>query len=104
MSRRPGFLRRSVQNEQRRRAQQRDADRAAGAAFRWAAIGVAILMVLALTVGFGGNMALTERLAAWAFLGQPVLFGLSWVDIAAILGVIAVAALFLYRDWRRTRD
>ena len=61
-------------------------------------------MVLALTAGFVVNMALTERLAAWAFLGQPVLFGLSWVDIAAILGVIAVAALFLYRDWRRTRD
>jgi len=101
MSRRPGFLRRATQNEARRRRQQREADRAAWAAFRWAAIGVAVILALAVTVGFGGNAAMAERLGALAFLGEPVLFGLSPIDFGAILLVAAIAGLVIWRDWRR---
>ncbi len=103
MSRRPAFLRRSIEAEYRRRQQSRDADKAAGGAFRWAAIGVAIVMVLVIAVGFGGNRAMMSGVAALAFLDREVIFGFTWVDILAAILVIGLSALYLYRDWRRAR-
>lgn len=103
MSRRPAFLRRSIEAENRRRQQSREADKAAGGAFRWAAIGVAIVMVLLIAAGFGGNRTVMSGVAALDFLNREALFGFSWIDIIAVLLVTAASALYLYRDWRRTR-
>lgn len=101
MSRRPAFLRRSIEAEYRRRQQSREADKAAGGAFRWAAIGVAIVMVLLVAVGFGGNQAMMSSIAGLDFLNREALFGFTWIDILAVLLVIGASALYLYRDWRR---
>jgi len=103
MARRPSFLRRASVNADRRQRQAREADSAARGAFRWAAIGLAIAMVLIVTVGFGGNAALIQNVAALSGLNQPVLLGWSWLEILAALCVPAIAAIVLYRDWRKTQ-
>lgn len=102
--RRPAFLKRSIANEDRRRLQARDESRTAGAAFRWAAIGVAIVIGLGVMVAFtdhGGGVA--RWLGGFAWLARPVVFGLSAADLLIVLPFAAFAAFLLWRDWRRTR-
>ncbi len=103
--RRPVFLRRSIANEERRRLQARSEARAQSAAFRWAAVGVAMVIGLGVMVGFtGAGQALAAQLGgAFGWITAQIGFGLTLADLLAVLAAVGAAAWWVWRDMRRAR-
>lgn len=102
--RRPAFLKRAVANEDRRHRQIGSESVAQGAAFRWAAVGVAFVLAIGVMVGFTDyGQALAGRFGGLGWMERPVLFGITWGDILVVTLVGLAVALFLWRDARRAR-
>lgn len=102
--RRPAFLRRTAANEERRRRQIASESTAQGSAFRWAAVGVAFVLAIAVMAGFTDyGQALAGRLGGLGWLQEPAIFGIAWGDVLVVALVGLAVALFLWRDARRIR-
>ncbi|MEE2565583.1 hypothetical protein [Hyphobacterium marinum] len=103
MTRRRPFLDRTYRSRERA-ARQRKADFNPATMIRWAGLGAAIMIGLAVFVGFtSGGQDIAGRLGFLAGLSQPVLFGASWLDIG-VIGIVAVAVAAILLRSRRTRS
>ena len=95
MTRRRPFLDRTYRSRDRA-ARQRKADFNPTTMIRWAGLGAAVMIGLAVFVGFtSGGQELAGRMGFLHILTQPILFGASWMDIGVIAIVILIIAAFL---------
>lgn len=98
MTRRRPFLDRTYRSRERA-ARQRKADFNPVAMIRWAGLGAAVMIGLAVFIGFtSGGQELAGRLGFLAALSEPVILGASWLDLGVIVIVAAAAAAFLLRS------
>lgn len=88
-----------------REARRRDAEnRGAEGAIKLAGFGAAFLVFLAVAVGFRGegfNAALARRAEPLAPLLEPVLFGVTGLELAALALAGLLAGLIAWRRFRR---
>ncbi|MCC5982396.1 MAG: hypothetical protein JJU26_11835 [Oceanicaulis sp.] len=97
MSRRP-FLSRTHRAREARNRQRMAAD--PGGTMRLAVLVALVLVALAVAAGFRGEETAREAggwLARLGPLAEPRIFGASILEIGAILAVLAVCALILWR-------
>jgi len=90
-------------NQQARRKRP-DAGGDPGASMRVAGFGAAFLVFIAVGAGFHGERF--TQLAASGFavlapLAEPVLWGVSWLEFGAVLMVLAICVVTLWRGFRR---
>ena len=98
MTRRRPFLDRTYRARERA-ARQRRSDFNPTTMIRWAGLGAAVMIGLAVCVGFtSGGQDLAGRMGFLSALTQPVLFGASWLDIGVIGIVAGIVVLVLVRS------
>lgn len=86
-----------------RRARDHDTESAFGS-IKAAGFGAAILIFVAVAVGFRGDRlsgALSDRFAPLAGLVQPGLLGVTGLEWIAIAAAVALIAVFVWRGLRR---
>jgi len=104
VTRRRPFLDRTYRSRERA-ARQRKADFNPATMIRWAGLGAAIMIGLAVFVGFtSGGQDFAGRLGFLAGLSQPVFLGASWLDIGVIVIVAAAVVSILVRSRRAPAD
>lgn len=99
--RRRAFLERT--HRARERARRSSAGFNPSDMIRWAGLGAAAMIALAVFVGFAGGDRYLEGIASLEALTRPVLFGASWLDLIAVLAVVLIVAAVLLRA-RLTRS
>lgn len=65
---------------------------------RWAGLGAAAMIGLAVYVGFAGGDRHLDGLASLDALTRPAVFGASWLDVIAIGVVVLIVAMVLLRS------
>ncbi|MCF8880964.1 hypothetical protein L5876_14140 [Hyphobacterium sp. SN044] len=94
--------------ERTHRAQERARRSSAGfnptTMIRWAGLGAAAMIGLAVYVGFAGGDRHLEGLASLDALTRPAVLGASWLDVIAIGVVAAIVAMVLLRSRVSRRD
>lgn len=93
--RRRAFLERT--HRARERARRSSAGFNPSAMIRWAGLGAAAMIGLAVFVGFAGGDRYLGGLAGLEALTRPVLLGASWLDLIAIGAVVLIVAMVLLR-------
>lgn len=92
--------------ERTHRAQERARRSSAGfnpsTMIRWAGLGAAAMIGLAVFVGFAGGDRYLDGLASLDALTRPVVLGASWLDLLAVGIVVLIVAAVLMRS-RTTR-
>jgi hypothetical protein len=106
MNRRRGFLERHHRSQARRRQQSCDGMQPA-TMMRLAGLVAAVLIGLAVFVGFDAERlegSWVQQFASLDGLTRPVLFGGSVLEIAAIIAIAVYAGWALWRTRRRQSD
>lgn len=104
MTRRRPFLDRTYRSRERA-TRQRKSDFNPTTMIRWAGLGAAIMIGLAVFVGFtSGGQEFAGRLGFLHGLTQPVLLGASWLDMGVVAGVAAIAVIALWRSRPRSDE
>lgn len=96
--------RRSRRLQDRRDRTDRKAGPDPAGAMRLAGFVAMVLVVIAVAAGFQGDRfatSIARGLAALGPLAEPVMFGASWLEIGAGLGVGLVIAVVVVRGLRR---